>query len=178
LAEFFGWHSVFLFSALAVASVPFLLRLLPQTPVSQHVKFDLLGFVMFSLGIASLLIGLHTGWLVLVASAILLVAYFVYSAKAKTPFVDIRMFRNRPYVLLLMQGFMIFFCSASSMFVLPMLLTHVQHLSTGLIGLIVIPGSMIAVTTRRSWYRIEGTGDTRNILFIPHNDRCLGHLYR
>lgn len=144
-AEFFGWHSVFLFSALAVAGVPFLLRLLPQTSVVQHAKFDVPGFVMFSLGIASLLIGLHTGWLVLVASAILLVAYFGYSVRAKTSFVDIRMFRNRPYVLLLLQGFTIFFCNASALFVLPLLLTHVQHLSTGLIGLIVFPGSMIAV---------------------------------
>jgi MFS family permease len=100
-----GWSSVFWLSVvvgLAILVAVFLV--VPESGVKTRGRFDLLGAVLLSAALTCLLLviskGASWGWeivgLLLLATTLLLAAWFPYSLKVSQPLVDLRTSARRP----------------------------------------------------------------------------------
>lgn len=143
ISQFIGWNYLFIFSILILFALPFLIKYLPKEEVKGG-KFDIFGAVSFALGIAFLLLSINMNSLFIFAF-ILFALLFIYRIRTTdVPFIQISLLKNKPFRLLLLVGFLTFFVTMSSFFVLPIMLDKVNGLASGSIGLVLFPGSMTA----------------------------------
>jgi EmrB/QacA subfamily drug resistance transporter len=144
-----GWRWVFLINVpIGIIALLAALRFLRPTPPRQaNQSFDgtgalilLLSLVCFAL---SMTMGQHQGFRnslvqgLFIFSVVGMIVFLAVEKKVKHPMVDLSLFRNIPFSLHLMVGFLAF-VTLSGFFLMPFFLQLVKHYSPQQIGLIMM----------------------------------------
>jgi DHA2 family metal-tetracycline-proton antiporter-like MFS transporter len=143
IAQIFDWRVLFLVSVGSLFALPILIRALPHEE-PQGGSFDTLGAVLFGLGVADLLLGINTNVWFLLLGFLFFVLFILHIRVKERPFIQISLFQNRKFVLMLLFALSIYFSHMATFFVLPLILADVNQLEPGWIGLVFFPGAMIA----------------------------------
>lgn len=132
LDDHYGWRSIFWFLAVyTLVALPVLALTVPESPVRVKQRFDLLGAVLFGVGVGTVLIyisqGTSWGWTeptclaYLIGGLVSLVAFLVWETYTKDPIMELSLLRKAPVAMLMgisLLGTMVF--SATSIAVIYM----------------------------------------------------------
>ncbi|WP_337101147.1 MFS transporter [Paenibacillus sp. YIM B09110] len=168
IVEYWGWHYLFGVTSLTLLLIPFYVRLLPkETPAKG--SFDLLGALFVGIGTTGLLLFLTSqDWYWLIAGLIAIFLFIVRIRMAKDPFVQPALFRNAPYLMVSAVGIGAYLCSFATLFIMPQILVHQFGLSASQSGLIIFPGSLLAMILSRLVGKIiDRFGNRFIIQYIP-----------
>ena len=148
LTQFLSWHWIF-FINVPVGIVAILLgaKVIPaSTPHNRPSGFDKAGAFLIFIGLASLLFavseGNTLGWttpaiLVSIALAIITLAYFVWhELRVTDPLLELRLFKNKNFLMTNMIMSLVFFSFAGINYLLPFYLQYVKGYGTSDSGLI------------------------------------------
>lgn len=127
LYQSLGWHSIFWFSALAGAVlITAIVLLVDESPVRTRGRFDLVGAVLFSAALVTLLLpiskGNAWGWTspavlgLLVISLAIFAAWLPIQLRRKNPMVDVRIARQRPVLVTNVASLFVGFAMFSNLF--------------------------------------------------------------
>jgi MFS family permease len=164
IVDHFGWHAIFLVSALMAAVSWVLIRLLvPVSPVNRdpHAPVDIGSVFLFVPAVVALLLAISNaktwGWAspqvlgLLVVAALLVAVWIRRSLRHPAPLIDVRLFANRSvaianisYALLALGGLQVAMVF-SLLLQAPRWTGPGLGVSAALAGLIQLPGSMIGV---------------------------------
>lgn len=168
IVEYLGWHDLFLVTAITLVILPFFLKLVPKEKPTKG-SFDVLGALLIGIGTTGLLLYLtnHT-WIALIAGVVA-ISLFVWRIRtAADPFVLPALFNNRTYLLLGAVGIAAYLCSFATLFLMPQILVNQYGLSAIGAGLVIFPGSMLAMLVSRLVGRIiDVRGNSQIILYAP-----------
>lgn len=168
IVEYLGWRYLFIITALTLLLVPLFLRHIPR---EQPVRgaFDTLGAIFVAVGTTGLLLFLtEHSWLALVLGAVALTLFVWRIRTATDPFVSPALFRNGSYLSLSIVGIASYLCSFATLFLLPQILVHRFGLTASHAGLIIFPGSILAmVASRRVGSIIDRHGNGAILRYIP-----------
>jgi EmrB/QacA subfamily drug resistance transporter len=154
LVQYFGWPAVYWFiGGLTLIGVVLILLVVPSDARRSSESFDLVGALTLTLATLLLMFNLtqtlegEYGLAVnsgLWAGCGLLLATFVWwQLRAQRPFVDLRLFANRGYVVVTLVSGAQLFCLFGMQLLLPLYLIGVQGRTSGNAGLLIAP---LAVT--------------------------------
>lgn len=143
IAQIFDWRVLFIVSVGSLLALPVLIKALPHEE-TQGGSFDVLGAILFGLGVAAFLLGVNTNVWFLVIGVLFFVLFTLHIRVKDQPFIQINLFQNKKFGLLLLFALCIYFSHMATFFVLPLVLADVNKLGPGWIGLVFFPGAMIA----------------------------------
>ncbi|WP_042166490.1 MFS transporter [Paenibacillus gorillae] len=168
IVEYLGWHVLFVVTAVTLLLIPLFVSLIPKEH-PQKGSFDALGALFLSIGTTGLLLFLtNQSWLALIIGLVSLILFAVRIRSAKNPFVLPSLFRNRSYLILGGVGIAAYLCSFSTLFLMPQILVKQYGLSAIQAGLVIFPGSILAVFVSRKVGRyIDSNGNSSIIRFAP-----------
>jgi MFS transporter, DHA2 family, metal-tetracycline-proton antiporter len=168
VVQYWGWHFLFVITALTLLLVPFFIRLIPKEKPAKG-TFDILGALFIGAGTTSLLLFLTRPSLISLAAGIVAILLFVLRIrKAADPFVQPALFRNKSYLTLSAVGIAGYMCSFATLFLLPQILTHQFALNASEAGLVIFPGSLLAMlVSQRVGRMIDRYGNTAILRFAP-----------
>lgn len=175
LLEQYWWGSAFLINVpLLVVTAIALVLLIPPAPGSREVHIDLTGIALSSLGLTALTFGMidagRHGMRSGVAPAAmtlglaLLVAFVVWSRRAKSPLVELGLFRNSDFSWGAALGTLASFGLMGALFMLPLYFQAIDGtsaLETGLRLLPVVAGMLVGVPVAE---RIQGRYGPRSVI--------------
>ncbi|WP_246120351.1 MFS transporter [Cohnella terricola] len=168
IVEYWGWHYLFIVTAITLLLVPLFAALIPkETPTKG--SFDIPGALFAGIGTTGLLLFLTSqSWIALVAGIVSLLLFAVRIRKAAEPFVLPALFGNRTYLMLGAVGIAAYLCSFSTLFLLPQVLVRYYGLSAIEAGLIIFPGSLLAmIVSRKVGSVIDLRGNDTIIRYVP-----------
>lgn len=149
IVEYLGWHWLFAVTAAILLLVPLFLVLLPRE-VPRRGSFDALGRLFLGIGTTGLLLFLTGGyWIALIAGVASLALFIRRIGSTPDPFVMPALFRDRSYLVLSLVGIASYLCSFATLFLLPQILTHRFGFSASHAGLVIFPGSLLAIIVSR-----------------------------
>lgn len=168
IVEYIGWHYLFAVTAITILLVPMFAALLPAEKPAKG-SFDALGAFFVGIGTTGLLLFLtNQSGTALIAGLISLVLFVIRIRRARDPFVQPALFRNRTFLLLGAVGIAAYLCSFSTLFLIPQILVNLYGLSAISSGLIIFPGSLLALfLSRKVGKIIDQQGNAAIIRYIP-----------
>lgn len=168
IVEYLGWIWLLAVTAAILLLVPLFLILLPKE-VPTRGSFDVLGGLLLGVGTTGLLLFLTSGlWVALVAGLVAIALFVGRIRSTPDPFVMPALFRNRSYLVLAVVGIASYLCSFATLFLLPQILTHRFGFSASHAGLVIFPGSLLAIFVSRSVGRIiDRYGNAGILRFAP-----------
>jgi len=154
IVENLGWHWLFILTSLVLLLLPLLVLLLPKE-LPRNGSFDFLGGILLALGTTFLLLfTTNQNWIILIAGLIALILFVFRIRKTPEPFILPSLFSNRPFLILVLLGIIGYICNFATLFLLPQILTRNFHFSPGYAGLIIFPGSLLAILSSRRVGRV------------------------
>ncbi|TFE22659.1 MFS transporter [Cohnella luojiensis] len=168
IVEYLGWHFLFVVTAVTILLVPFFAILIPKEKPTKG-TFDALGALLVGIGTTGLLLFLtNQSWIALVSGIVALILFVIRIRTAAEPFVLPALFRNRSYLSLGAVGIASYLCSFATLFLLPQILVHQYGLSAIGAGLVIFPGSILAMlVSRRVGRTIDMRGNSSIIRYVP-----------
>lgn len=168
IVEYIGWHYLFAVTAVTIVLVPMFATLLPSEKPTRG-SFDALGAFFVGIGTTGLLLFLtNQSGIALAAGLISLVLFVIRIRRARDPFVQPVLFLNRPYLMLGAVGIAAYLCSFATLFLIPQILVNLYGLSAISSGLIIFPGSLLALfLSRKVGKIIDLQGNAAIIRYIP-----------
>ncbi|MDQ6419113.1 MFS transporter [Paenibacillus sp. LHD-117] len=168
IVEYMGWHLLFTLTAVTMLLIPMFVAYLPKETMKKG-SFDALGALLIGIGTTGLLLFLtNQSWIALGAGLLSLVLFTARIRTAKQPFVLPSLFRNRPYLILGAVGIAGYLCSFSTLFLMPQILVNQYGLSAIEAGLVIFPGSILAMfVSRRVGQYIDTKGNGSIIRYVP-----------
>ncbi|CAG7659091.1 MFS transporter [Paenibacillus allorhizosphaerae] len=168
IVEFIGWHYLFAVTAVTILLVPMFVALLPAEKPAKG-SFDVYGAFFVGIGTTGLLLFLtNQSGIALAAGLISLVLFVIRIRSAQDPFVQPVLFRNRAYLLLGSVGIVAYLCSFATLFLMPQILVNLYGLSAISSGLVIFPGSLLALFLSQKVGRIiDRNGNAAIIRYIP-----------
>jgi EmrB/QacA subfamily drug resistance transporter len=154
-----SWHWIFLINVpIGVISLVYALTVLPKDSPHPSERFDFLGMLMMSPGLALFLYGVSSiptaGTVatpkVLVPALIglaLVAAFILYSFKPKFPLLDLRLFRNRNLAVSILTIFLFAVAFFGGLLLVPTYFQEVRGESVLRAGLLVAPQGIGAMLT-------------------------------
>ena len=165
LISLYSWRAIFWVNVpigiLSIAASIFLL--IPIRNDKPRQKFDILGSILFFVGIISLMLviseGQTWGWIsvrILVAFALSVTALTIFlkhELRFESPVIDLGLFRSGTFALGNLAGYMSYIMIMMPGFLLPLYMHDVLHISTAHIGLLLTPQaiSMILFSPVGGW---------------------------
>lgn len=143
ITSFFGYKGLFLVTASIVILLPFLVKLMPMSPAKRAV-FDFKGCVLLVGTILLFVVGLSTDLRLCIAGILCFIFFLYVIAKAKVPFINIALLKNKLFTTVLFIGFIAFLVSIANLFLLPMMLKQLNGMTAFAIGMSLLPGSVIS----------------------------------
>lgn len=147
LIGFTSWRSIF-YVNLPIGIMGYLAAqmVLPDDqPQGGNEKFDILGAILFTCGMVSLLFALNNGqdwgWtsivilLGLVLGISLLGLFLRWEMKVSHPMIDLSLFRNRPFLMGNLSGFISFVVLFMNTMLMPFYLQHILNYQPSQVGL-------------------------------------------
>ena len=159
LVGFTSWHFIFLINV-PIGIVGFFLgrMILPaDKPHTDGEKFDFPGAVLFCAGIVSLLFGINNGenwgwsspavYINLTLGIILLLSFGITEYRVKHPMIDLSLFRNRPFLMGNLSGWMCFMATFTYIMLFPFYLQQILDFTPSKVGLLmsVFPITMMII---------------------------------
>jgi MFS transporter, DHA2 family, metal-tetracycline-proton antiporter len=139
------WSFLFLIPLLMLISIPFFNRELPPEPRGEG-RVDVLGAALVALTVGSLIVYLNFGqWFYLAGFVSALVLFIVRIRAAADPFVKPSLFQNARFRSGVIVAFFLFSIVIGILFLIPLMLNDVHHVSTTQIGLLLFPGAISSV---------------------------------
>ncbi|MBW5446396.1 MFS transporter [Cohnella sp. CFH 77786] len=168
IVEYLGWHHLFEVTAATLLLVPVFAALLPAEKPAKG-SFDALGAFLVGVGTTGLLLFLTSRSVIALAAGLLGLVLFVFRVRtARDPFVQPRLFGNRSYLLLSAVGIAAYLCSFATLFLMPQILVNLYGLSAISSGLVIFPGSLLALFLSRQVGKIiDARGNAAIIRYIP-----------
>lgn len=151
LTQYFTWHSLFYVSALVslMVAVGAILVIKEDWKEEAKSKFDIVGSILFAIGLSSLIYGFselpHIKGFVLIGIGItILIVFGIYEKKQEYPVFNIRVFlENRIFRLSSISALINYSATFAISFMLSLYLQYVRGLSPRDAGLILIVQSMV-----------------------------------
>lgn len=143
IGQYAGWHTLFLISGACILVLPLVLKTIPDTEC-RHGSVDILGMLLFSTGMAFLMIGITAHLLFGFAGLAALGCFWFHIRRTSQPFLSPGLLKNARYRRTLWVAFITFLCNTGLTFILPILMKSTFHMPTGRIGLLMIPGAAAA----------------------------------
>lgn len=156
VAQFAGWRAPFV--GTAVLAVPVLLGAIRTMPTGADAdlagwrRLDLLGGLLLGSAVALGLNGLTQGqgagftavssWGSLLGAAALGAAFAARIRHAPAPFAPPNLFRNAAFLSAMAVGFLTLFGYLATLVLVPQLVSGVNDLDTGQVGLVLLPGAV------------------------------------
>ena len=149
------WHWLFLINLpIGVVAIAGAVRLLPDIPSSPVGRFDVVGFLTGSIGLAALVFGLSEankwGWtspatvLCISGGALLLTLMVAHELRTPAPMLDVRMFRNRTFSLTFAISGLVVAAQYARLVFLPIYLEGERGFSALDIGLMLFPAGIVS----------------------------------
>jgi EmrB/QacA subfamily drug resistance transporter len=147
LTQYLGWQSIFLsYVPLCVVALVLVWRLMPEDSKSQRQPFDLVGAVTLTAATLMLMFNLRQGaslgWTSPVSialwalCALLVAAFLATERRVSQPFVDLELFKNRPFTAASTIAFIQTLSQFGLLFLVPLFLIGVQGYEVAHTGLI------------------------------------------
>jgi MFS transporter, DHA2 family, metal-tetracycline-proton antiporter len=167
IEQYFGWHALFLVSASSIFILPLILKYVPNT---EHKRgaFDILGAALFSAGLTFILLGVTFKWLLTFIGVAFLVRFGMSIQKTAHPFIPATFIKNVPYQRILSISFLTFTSNTGLTFILPIMLKATFHLTTSIIGLLMLPGAISAALLGSFIGRWTDQYGSSQVLIISH----------
>lgn len=168
IVEYWGWRYLFVVTALTLVLIPFFLLYIPKEKTAPG-AFDAPGAIFVAIGTTGLLMFLTESSGIALACGLVALALFIWRIRsAPEPFVSPALFGNGAYLTLSLVGIASYLCSFATLFLLPQILLHHFHLSASHAGLIIFPGSMLAmVASRKVGSIIDRHGNGAILRYVP-----------
>ena len=168
IVQLLGWRYLFVVTALSLLLLPFFFRLIPREQRGAG-SFDAPGALLIGISTTGLLLLLtYPSWPALAAGAGGLLLFALRIRMAKDPFVQPALFRNRTYLMLSAVGISAYLCSFATLFLMPQILIGTFDLSAIQAGLVIFPGSLLAMLlSRRVGALIDGYGNGVVLRYAP-----------
>ncbi|MBF9133148.1 DHA2 family efflux MFS transporter permease subunit [Plantactinospora sp. S1510] len=154
-----SWHWIFLINApIGVVALVYAAFALPKDNAEPSESFDFVGMLMLSPGLALFLYGVsslpETGtitttkvWATMLAGAVLVVSFVLYSFKPRHPLLDLRLFRNRNLRIASISLFVFIIAFMGAGLLFPSYFLQVGGESTLRAGLLMAPQGIGAMLT-------------------------------
>lgn len=176
LTDWFGWEALFAINFLSLLGLPIFLKYVPKEETKTG-TFDILGAIIFMLAITAILMGINvSSWLLLMA-AVLLFIFYLKSKRTADPFIETQIFKNRSFSLVLLMSFLNTITYMGTLFILPLMLSKANGLSTDWIGLVLFPGALLTTILGSQVGRliqIKGSQFVNQWGFVLMAIACLG----
>ena len=149
--KYLGWHSIFFISS-AIAAIVLILAatlLKGEWRESRGEKFDIIGAVLYGIGIAGLIYGFSTlpdtpAIICLITGIIILLIFIYYEKGRQFPVFNVRLFSgNRIFAFSSMAALINYAATFAIIFMLSLYLQSVRGLNPGTAGLILISQAVI-----------------------------------
>ncbi len=161
LIDIASWHWIFLINLpIGIAALVYALRVLPKDEPSPTERFDFLGMLLLSPGLALFLFGVSSiaeggegasfgprVWVSATIGVLLVLAFVAHALRTEKPLIDLRLFRNRRLTVatVSMFVFVIAFMGAGLLF--PSYFLQVRGETTLMAGLLIAPQGLGAMVT-------------------------------
>jgi EmrB/QacA subfamily drug resistance transporter len=154
LIEVLNWRAMFYINVpVGLLSAGIILFTMPKTQDERASPFDALGvFTMASALILLLLAiseGRRYGWgskmivTLFLTSAVALVAFIIAELRTKQPFVEVRLYKNLPFTMGCLIGFLNTMEFRGTNFLLPIMLQRIYHYTPFQTGLFFLPPALV-----------------------------------
>jgi len=155
LIEHFNWRYVFFLAApFSVVAILLGSLFMPERDETEtRASFDWAGFLLLSTSLACLLVGLSNGqregWysgyiLILLGLAVVAaVAFLAWELRASQPLVDLRVLANARFTAAAAVAFIFGVGLFGSIYLVPLFVQTVQHLTPMAAGLLLMPGGIV-----------------------------------
>ncbi|WP_256358415.1 MFS transporter [Bacillus sp. sid0103] len=143
-----GWPYLFLIMVISIVGITLLMKFMPkeETHYSNDVfHFDFLGALLLFGLIATFLLGVNINSWLFVFSFVLFFLFRTRMTKAKYPFIDIELFKNKVYLRLITVGFINNTAGLAIILLLPMLLVRKHGFLTFSVGICLFIGSLFGI---------------------------------
>ncbi len=154
LVHNFGWRSIFIFSIIFIALCVILLKMkiTPEWKTNENDKIDRIGSFLYMVGISLLIYGFSalittTGKITLVMGIIILVIYFSYELKQKSPVFDVNLFRTKAFTAYNLAGMFGYFAAMVFTTLINYHFQYVKGFNPELTGFILIVSPIVMSIT-------------------------------
>lgn len=156
MIEFFAWQFLFIVNIpFTVIGFLFSIKYLKETEKNPTLKFDVVGFILITLGIGSILYALGNAStlalllsplnITLLISGIVLIFVFIkYESKQEQPLLDLSIFKIPTYAVSIAATASASIGLFSGIFLLPLLLQQVYGLGEVQTGLLFLPAALVS----------------------------------
>jgi DHA2 family metal-tetracycline-proton antiporter-like MFS transporter len=163
IAEALGWRALFLVTLLTILTIPSLRDMLPGDRKSGE-PFDFAGLALLGSGVSCLLFGFTTAfWWLILPGVLGVVLFVVHVARSSHPLVPVEILRSRPFRNTAAVTFLAMGSLFGMVFATPLMLSGVNGLGVGAIGLTLFPGAMSAALLGRAGGRLN---DRKGSVFV------------
>ncbi|MFE8950123.1 MFS transporter [Streptomyces sp. NPDC007856] len=148
-----GWRSLFLIAPLlCLVSLWLTARCVPESPVQQGRRLDMVGVAMIGTALLALVVGLAAAqngisqpetWVPLAISTVVAVLFVLHEGRTREPALDLALFRSTPFSVALAATLTLNFLAAGLGIVLGQFGSIVLSLSAEAIGLLYLPGTLL-----------------------------------
>jgi DHA2 family metal-tetracycline-proton antiporter-like MFS transporter len=168
IASFLSWHYLFFLSFLVVLTLPFYRIFLKNEEVpAQTGRTDWLGGMLMAAAVALIMLSLTQSSISLLAIGLVTLAVFiVWVRKAEVPFVQLSLFKNHDFLLLLGVAFLATSVFFALPFMIPLMLAKFNHLSASEIGIVMFPGAAIAAFISKLGGKISDEKGNQYLAYI------------
>ncbi|MBO8170533.1 MAG: MFS transporter [Bacillaceae bacterium] len=144
ITGFLHWRYLFLISLMTLVTIPFFRKWLPEEETKEG-RFDIKGALLMAIGIAGFLLFItQLIWWMLALSLVFLSWFVWHINKVDDPFIQPSLFVNTHFRYGLVSVFLAVGTVFGMMFMVPLMLKDVYHLSAEQIGLAMFPGAISA----------------------------------
>jgi EmrB/QacA subfamily drug resistance transporter len=176
LSQHFSWRMVFFYTViLGIVCMPLILFILPNTREEEQRSLDVLGLLLMSVSIVSLLVALSRGYRVGWDTAFIqslfwtagigLVLFILREFWAKEPLLDLRIYRNSTFCCVSILLLLFFMHFAASNFLQTILLQRLLGFTPLQAGYALLPGALVLAVAFPVAGRLSDKVDRRLILF-------------
>ena len=154
LVQNFGWRSIFIFSIIFIGICVILLRkkITPEWKTNENDEIDKIGSILYMVGISLLIYGFSAlittiGKISLVMGIIILVIYFSYELKQKSPVFDVNLFRTKAFTAYNLAGMFGYFAAMVFTTLINYHFQYVKGFNPELTGFILIVSPIVMSIT-------------------------------
>lgn len=176
LTDWLGWKPLFAINLLSLLGLPLFIKNVPKEETKTG-HFDIGGAILFTLAITAILIGINLSSWLLLAAVILLFIFSIQNKRTADPFINTQILKNRSFRLVLVMSFLNTLTYMGTLFIIPLMLSKANGLSSDWIGLVLFPGAILTTLLGSRVGRLIGKKGSRFVNqwgFIVMTVACLG----
>src|SRR6266699_1089250 len=162
LVTYAGWQLIFYINVpIGIIAIILSILFIRTARLVGNTSFDPLGFISAAAGLAAVLYGLSSastdGWgsatvLGFLAAGLLFIAIFIANElilanRGGQPLLDLRLFANGPFRAGMIANVFVIFSLFSALFLFPIYLQNLRHLSPFQAGLVLLPQALASMVT-------------------------------